>query len=397
MLSFHLFNDVMVLEMSRMSFIHYKRILLLVLTICLILPCGCSKRVQNDSSFMTEKTTSDTETSTLSIESSNEQNSLEVHFIDVGQGDASLIICDGHAMLIDGGPAKQSDLMYAYLKKYDISHLDYIIATHPDDDHIGGLSGALQYADADHAFCPVTEHDTYTFKSFEENLQSRGISIECPASGSTFELGKSSCTVLGPIDMNSEKTNNLSIVIRMQYGNTSFLFTGDAEQEEEDLLLNSDQELRSDVLRVAHHGSEYSTSDRFLSAVHPQYAVISCGKDNTFGFPTKQTLERLAGHGVTLYRTDLQGDIIVRSDGEVISVETEKTTSEDLFTAPELLPSEEDDGQEHDYVLNVKSKKFHRPECDAVNKMDEKNRKQRTATREELLNEGYSPCKMCKP
>ncbi len=321
---------------------------------------------------------------------------LEVYFIDVGQGDASLLCCDGHYMLIDGGPPDSSDVIFAFLREHDIAKLDYIVATHPDADHIGGLAAALEASEVGRAFCPVLEYDNYSFQAFSDRLVRQQVELETPSCGMVFELGSAHCTVIGPTE-ESEKTNNNSIVIRVAFGNTSFLFTGDAEGVEEDSILKSGCVVASDVLKVSHHGSEYATTDAWLEEVKPSIAVISCGMENSYGFPTAPVLKRLQQRGVTLYRTDLQGDILIRSDGERLEVTTEKDTDQDVFTEPILEPSVPDDGLDHDYVINVRTGKFHNPDCDAVSKMDEKNKQEYHGTRNSLIEEGYAPCKMCAP
>ena len=161
------------------------------------------------------------------------QNStFEVHYLDVGQGDCSLVLCDGHAMLIDGGEASDSSKVYAYLKAHGLNHLDYMVATHAHSDHIGGLSGALNYATVDTAFCPVTEYDSKAFSSMVKYLGNQGLGITVPSAGDRFMLGSATVQVLGP-QKNYEDPNDTSIVLKVTYGETSFLFTGDAERTAE--------------------------------------------------------------------------------------------------------------------------------------------------------------------
>ena len=213
-------------------------------------------------------------------------SSFEIDFIDVGQGDSALVQCDGHYMLIDGGDSKQSSRIYSILKNKSIYHLDVIVATHPDEDHIGGLSGALNYSTVGIAYSPVTENDTKAFQSFIKYLNKQGLSVTVPKADDIFYLGSAKVTVLGPRALSSESNNN-SIVLRIVYGNTSFLFTGDAETEEENSILNSGQIVKSTVLKVAHHGSSSSSGYRFIKEVDPQYAVISVGSKNQYGHPTE--------------------------------------------------------------------------------------------------------------
>ena len=226
------------------------------------------------------------------------KTSFQIDFLDVGQGDASLVQCDGHYMLIDGGEAKKSDLIYAYLKQRSIKNLDVMVATHSDADHIGGLSGALNYATVGAAYSSITESDTKAFQSFVKYLSKQGKTIIVPKAGDTFSLGSAQVTILGPTKASKDDNNN-SIVLRVVYGSTSFLFAGDAETDEEQAILSSKRTLASTVLKVAHHGSKSSTGDKFLRSVSPKYAVISVGKDNSYGHPAEETLSKFKNANVT--------------------------------------------------------------------------------------------------
>ena len=257
--------------------------------------------------------------------------SFTVQYLDVGQGDSELVQCDGHYMLIDGGTSKYSDKIYATLKAQDITALDYIVNTHPHEDHVGGLSGALQFATVKTALSPVKSYDGEGFKDFKKYLKKQGVSITVPSPGDTFTLGSASVTVLGPIE-DSDDPNDLSIVLRVVYGDTSFLFVGDAQTSEENDILASGRTVKSDVLKVGHHGSETSTGADFLAAVAPKYAVIEVGDSNSYNHPNQGTLDRLKAAGVTLFRTDLQGTITCTSDGKALTFQTGKTASSDVFT-----------------------------------------------------------------
>ena len=253
-------------------------------------------------------------------------SSFKIHFIDVGQADAALVICDGKTMLIDGGNAADSNLMFTYLKKHNITHLDYVIGTHAHEDHIGGIPGALQYATVDTVYCASTSYTTKAFKNFVKAAENRGASITVPARGMSFNLGSAVCTILA-VNTDSGDLNNSSIVMRIVYGNNSFLFTGDAEQLVEDFLLDDGAPLRSDVLKVGHHGSRSSTSYVFLRAVMPKYAVICVGTGNSYGHPTTNVLSRLRDAEVTTFRTDKHGDIICVSDGQNITFTPSKNAN----------------------------------------------------------------------
>ena len=248
---------------------------------------------------------------------------LEVHFLDVGQADSILVLCDGEAMLIDGGNRGDSSMVYAYLKEQGVDHLEFIIATHAHEDHVGGLSGALNAATAGTAFCPVDKYSTKAFNNFAKYLDAQGIGITIPSPGDAFTLGGAECVVLGPLDSKADE-NNISLVIRLVYGGVSFLFTGDAEREAELLMLDAGYDMTSAVLKVGHHGSDTSTTYPFLREVMPQYAVISVGKGNSYGNPSEATLSKLRDADVIVYRTDHHGTIVFWSDGEFLAVTTEK-------------------------------------------------------------------------
>ncbi len=242
---------------------------------------------------------------------------LKVRYIDVGQGDCTLVSCGGEYLMIDGGPSKQSNEVYSILERMGVSHLDYVIATHPDADHIGGLAGALNYATCGTFYSSVTQHDTKTFANVVKYLGDTPITV--PQVGDFFYLGDAVVTFVGPVESYDDDTNNNSLVCRIDYGSTSFLFTGDAEQESESDMVKSGVNIEADVLKVGHHGSSSSTSKTFLDAVSPTYAVISVGADNSYGHPTSKTLSRLEKAGVEVYRTDELGSVIAVSDGSTIT------------------------------------------------------------------------------
>ena len=254
---------------------------------------------------------------------------FKVYFIDVGQADAALIICDGKTMLIDGGNAADSNLMYSFLQKKGITKLDYVIATHAHEDHVGGLTGALNYAKVDKVYCAATSYNTNAFKNFANAVKKQGKSIVVPSVGLQFNLGSASCTVLA-VNTTSD-INNTSIVLRIVYGQTSFLFTGDAEKEVEQSMLDRGVTLKSTVLKVGHHGSYTSSSYQFLRAVQAEYAVISCGQGNDYGHPHDQVLSRLKNADLTLFRTDLQGDIMCTSDGKTVTFTVTRNANANVF------------------------------------------------------------------
>ena len=338
-----------------------------------------------------------------------ENSSFSIHFIDVGQADSALVECDGHYMLIDGGNKEDSSLIYSVLKKDNIKNLDIIVGTHAHEDHIGGLPGALNYATADITLCPVTNYDSNAFSDFATYSEKNGGGITVPSVGDIYQLGSASVHILGVnggID-----TNNTSIVLKIVYGQTSFLFTGDAEREAEQAILASGADLSATVLKVGHHGSDTSTTYPFLREIMPKYGIISVGKDNSYGHPTDDTLSRLRDADVEIFRTDLQGDIFCTSDGNTVTITTERSaTSEELMKSGAIVTStntpesiEETTAAPSttsatvDYILNTNTKKFHYPTCKSVKQMKEKNKKSFTGTREEVIAMGYDPCGNCHP
>lgn len=333
------------------------------------------------------------------------QSSFEVHYIDVGQADAALVLCDDQAILIDGGNTEDSNLIYTYLKKHSVNHLDYIVCTHAHEDHVGGLSGALNYASVDTVFCSVTTYDSKAFSNFTKNLDKQGVAITVPQPGDSFALGSASITILGPIHPN-EEPNNTSIVLRIVYGSTSFLFTGDAEVEEENDILEAGHILQSTVLKVGHHGSDTSTSYRWLREVAPEYAIISVGLDNSYGHPTENTLSKLRDAEVTVFRTDIQGDVICTSDGTNVSFQVSRNASVDTLSgadtggkdicSPSLTESAEA-SEATTYVLNTQSKKFHLSNCSSVGQMSTTNQMEVSSSHKEIIAAGYDPCKRCNP
>lgn len=329
-----------------------------------------------------------------------EPSSIEVHFIDVGQADAALVLCDGESLLIDGGNTNDSRLIYSYLRDNGIGHLNYIVCTHAHEDHVGGLAGALNYATVGTVYCSVTEEDTRAFKDFLKYLENQGVHITIPSAGDTFSLGSAQVTVIGPIRYNTEH-NNISLVLRITFGEVSFLFTGDAEREEEQDILSSGFPLHSTILKVGHHGSANSTTYPFLRKVMPQYAVISVGENNIYGFPSEDTLSRLREANVTLYRTDMQGSIICTSDGISVLFSVQRNADANMF---ELVSNKSIESTLTNtfppgttYILNTNTRRFHNPSCQSVGSMSEKNKSYFQGTYDEAISLGYFPCGNCNP
>lgn len=240
---------------------------------------------------------------------------MNVHFIDVGQGDSILIQVNSKNLLIDSGPSASKDKLVKYLNSLKISKFDYIIATHPHEDHIGNMSYIIDNFEVLNFYAPKVNSNTKAFETMVESLVIKDLKIKVLKPNiKSIDLGENTkVDVFSPISNEYENLNNFSSIIKISYGTTSFLFTGDSEELSEKEVLTQGYDLKSDVLKVGHHGSSSSTSKRFLDAVDPYIAVISVGKDNSYGHPSQEVLSRLKD--LTIYQTDLDGNILIKSDG----------------------------------------------------------------------------------
>lgn len=244
-------------------------------------------------------------------------NNFSVHYIDVGQGDSILIRePGGKTMLIDTGNNGDGEMISEYLSTYDIDKIDIIIGTHPHADHIGGLDELLDIYNVGKIFMPKLARDTKTFRDLADKLREKNMKASVPYAGQVFNLGDAVCTIMSPNSEMYENTNDYSIVIKVEYGDTWFLFTGDAGVISLSEILDADYDLKADFLKVSHHGSHDGTSKEFLKAVEPLWAIISLGADNDYGHPHAETLELLDDAGVNVLRTDLNGTIIIVTDGK---------------------------------------------------------------------------------
>ena len=315
-------------------------------------------------------------------------DSFKMHFLDVGQALSVLVECDGQYMLYDGGNVDDGSMVVAYLQNQGVEELQYVFCSHAHEDHVGGLAAALAYFPANHVYSPVTEASTTCFKNFVKYTQQQGLQVEVPAVGTVWQLGSATVTQLGPVGQYSD-TNDTSIVLRIDYGATSFLLTGDMEATAERDLVNSGANLNVDVLQVGHHGSSTSTSYVFLNAVLPEMGIISCGVNNKYGHPHEETLSILRDADVDVYRTDLLGTIVIGSDGQNYTIRTDKTA-----TDAELNPTDPAAAStaQTAYIGNVNSKKFHLPTC--PNLPAEKNQILFTSY-DEAIAAGYTPCSTC--
>ncbi len=249
---------------------------------------------------------------------------LTVTFLDLGQADCTLVQEDEKTLLIDAGTNASAKKLVSALKQKGIKKIDILVGTHPHEDHIGGLDAVIKNFNIGAVYLPEVSYTTRTFNDVLTAISAKGLKISLSKPGDTFNLNKAVGTFLAPNSSSYEEINNYSLVVRLKYGNIAFLFSGDAQNLSEREMLAGGYELKSDVLKVSHHGSSDSTSSAFLLAVAPRYAVIFVGKDNDYNHPHEKTLEKLSALGVQIYRTDLRGDIIFDSDGIALNVRTQR-------------------------------------------------------------------------
>lgn len=252
------------------------------------------------------------------------EGQLRVIFLDVGQGASQLIISpEGKTMLIDGGNNDKEDLMLSYLARYGVKRLDILIGTHPDADHIGGLDKVVDHLEIGDIYMPRIQANTKTYQSLLESIQRKGLKVKTAKAGLDLPFGEQvRVKMLAPVTT-TDDSNNMSAVVKLNYGSTSYLLTGDAGSESEQAIIESGADLRADVMLVGHHGSKSSTTRRFLQLVQPTYAVIQVGP-NSYGHPTQTILDRLDKQNVQTYRNDTQGTVEITTDGRNYQITTDK-------------------------------------------------------------------------
>lgn len=245
---------------------------------------------------------------------------MRVHYIDVGQGDSILLTVNNKTMLIDSGPRSDEDKLLNYLSSQNITKLDYVVATHPHEDHIGNMDDVIKKYDIGTFYAPKKTATSKTYESMIQALLDKNKQITVIKEGtSSIDLGENTrVTVYSPTKDEYENINNFSPIIKIEFGETSFMFTGDAEAVVENEVLSKNTSLKSDVLKLGHHGSKSSTTESFYKAVDPSIAVISCGRDNKYDHPSKETKDLLRKYRPKTFRTDLDGTIVLESNGKEI-------------------------------------------------------------------------------
>ena len=350
--------------------------------------------------------------SAVGVEASG-QGDMAVHFINVGQGLAILVQSGGENLLYDGGNRAHADEVVQYLKNQQVETIDYMISSHYDEDHLGGLVKCLDNFEVEHILGSDYVHTSELFNTFMNTATAHAIIVEYPSVGDTYEFGTGSFTVMAPNGI-SQNSNDNSVVIRLVNGNNSFMFMGDAEETSEQDMISTGMNLDCDVLSLGHHGSASSTTWDLLEASTPSWAVISCGQDNSYGHPSAETMGKLKDMDIPVFRTDDQGTVIALSDGNVISwnqepcndyasgSEKKGSDSSSSQTAEysgndaavsesEAAEVSDSDTQERMVWISATGSKYHsKPDCGNMNP-----NKATQETEAQALSQGYEACKKC--
>lgn len=320
------------------------------------------------------------ETDVQQSEYTSPTDGLEIHFIDVGQGDCTLLRTDKTTMLIDAGTGESEGKILSYLDGLGVNELDYFIGTHPHEDHLGSAAAVIEKYGACEIFMSEQMSGSYFFEKLLDTLIEREIEVTIPETDCVYKTEDLSFKFLTDGTAFSNLNDN-SLCVMVTYKNQSMLFMGDAEKAVERHLLEKGEDLSAGLLKVGHHGSRYSSENAFLEDVSPTVSVIPCGEGNVYGHPHDEALERLTNTGCKIYRTDLEGDIVITTDGTNLFGTDGKIIKKG--TAKKTI-----------YIGNKKSKKLHRDDCSG------KPSAQNSVIfddREKAISYGYSPCGNCNP
>jgi competence protein ComEC len=328
---------------------------------------------------------------------------LRVHFIDVGQGDAVFIeLPNEQTMLIDAGDTGYGDTVANYIRSNGYASLDYVVATHPHADHIGGMAAALNATDVGAVYMPHIETTTQTFENLLDTIEAKGLKIKTARAGTNIlSAGGLSIDILAPNAEKYSDLNNYSAVVKISYGETAFLFMGDAEALSETEIRG---DVRADVVKVGHHGSDSSSSPEFIGRTQARYAIVSVGAGNIYDHPSPVTIKNWVDAGAKVYRTDENGTIIALSDGIDVMISAKASaespeTGKDALSgdSPNRGESKSEASATSEWTLNTNTKKIHYPECRVVSRISPENYATSDKTVAELLNEGFTECGICKP
>lgn len=325
------------------------------------------------------------------------RNNLTVHFLDVGKADSIFIeLPNLQTMLIDASENSQANKIITYIHQQGYDSIDFVIVTHPHDDHIGGMDNVINNFNVANIYMSPAPHTTLSYENLLRAIENSGADVYTPFAGEVIlHTDDLLVEVVAPKDENYSNLNNASIVIKLTYDENIFLFTGDAEKEAEDSIWTN---IKCDVLKVGHHGSNTSTTSNFLKKTEPNYAVISAGLGNSYGHPTDKVLQRLHERNIQIFRTDLQGTIVATSDGKEIDFNIKPYQYENITASATTNENKITENAEHEteYTLNTNSKKIHYSYCHSVQKMSEKN-KSFTDDFDSAIADEYSPCGIFTP
>lgn len=373
-----------------MIMMKFKRLAAVCTALLMALLCACSVSADSDSAPVSQQKAKDGE--------------LAVHFLDVGQGDSEFIeLPGGETMLIDAGEQEYGKTVSDYISSLGYSEITYLVATHPHSDHIGGLPEVLDTFDVLNVYMPDADSSSAIYSSFLDKVDAEGCTVSQAAqSVSVIADGEVTAQFLAPCSPDPDDLNNASAVLKLTYGEVSFLFMGDAEEVSEQKIT---ADVSADVVKVGHHGSDTSSSQGFVNRVSPQYAVIEVGAENAYGHPNADVVARWQNAGAQVLRTDLLGNIVIRSDGTAVSVAdssdaVSETTGEEDAAFTQMTGAAESGAQkdaQYTYVLNTSSKKIHMPNCSAVSSMADSNKEYTSESVSELEKKGYTPCGICDP
>lgn len=280
----------------------YKFISIIIIFSLLI--TGCSTKISTSSNNIIKEDIND---------------KLIIHYINVGQGDSELIQYKGKNMLIDSGPFSSKNILMKYLKSAGIKKLDYVIVTHPHEDHIGNMSDIIKEFEISEFIAPKISPNSSTYSSMIKNLKSKKLKITIAKPSYNINLHPDlKCEIIAPNNTTYDNINNYSVVSKLTYKNTSFLFTGDAENSSENEMIQKNYNLKANIIKLGHHGSNTASSTKFLKKVNPSVAIISCAKKNKYNHPSPETVKKLKNMNIKLYRTDIDGNIVLFTDGDEI-------------------------------------------------------------------------------
>lgn len=314
---------------------------------------------------------------------------LVVNYIDVGQADSIFIKTpEGKNMLIDAGETKKGAVV-DFLNKNNVKKIDAVIATHPHSDHISEMDSVIENYEITNFYMPKVMHTTKSFENMIDALESKNVNVIEAKAGVTIDIDKNlKCDILAPCKNNYEDLNDWSAVLKITYGENSFLFTGDATEISERDIINNKSDIKADVLKIGHHGSRTSTSDEFLEFVNPKYTVISAEEGNDYGHPHKETMERLKD--INTYITFNTGTVTAISDGKNINIKTEKENNNNK----ENNLNDNTENLNLSYIGNGKSKKYHKSDCSSL---PGKKNQVILNSKSEAESMGYTPCGVCRP